>query len=430
MMRIFPLIAAPLLLLSACGDRYVVAILEAQTGGQGGSANGGAGSGAAASGGVSVVPEQSHCASLCALPSVCLADSCVSPRDGRSVVAGTSSTCVLLKDGGVACWGEGANGQLGAGNVLSSFTPQRVPRLSSIVEVSGDAALLVCALDQSKVLRCWGHNGDGALGTGDKVDRATPTPVGVGISWLTVRVGSGQSCALDEQLRAYCWGHNADGELGTGDRRERLVPSLVSGGHRFASIAVGWGHSCGITVDGALWCWGQNTLGQLGLGDRDCRTVPTRVGSERAQRILNIQGQHSCVVRTGGALWCWGYNRDGQLGLGDARDRDTPTLVRASGVMGLGLGRWTSCLIDAAQELSCAGDLLVSDIGVTGAKDQLSFKPIPGHLFAETHSGYVHHCARDADGALWCWGDNGYGQLGTGDTGVHIAPTLVDLSGL
>jgi alpha-tubulin suppressor-like RCC1 family protein len=35
--------------------------------------------------------------------------------------------------------------------------------------------------------------------------------------------------------------------------------------------------------------------------------------------------------------------------------------------------------------------------------------------------GAKHSCAVTFDGALWCWGANDMGQLGTGATGAPIA---------
>ena len=40
-------------------------------------------------------------------------------------------------------------------------------------------------------------------------------------------------------------------------------------------------------------------------------------------------------------------------------------------------------------------------------------------------TGYVHTCALLADGSIKCWGDNGLGQLGTGDTTNRNTPTCV-----
>jgi alpha-tubulin suppressor-like RCC1 family protein len=39
--------------------------------------------------------------------------------------------------------------------------------------------------------------------------------------------------------------------------------------------------------------------------------------------------------------------------------------------------------------------------------------------------GYYHTCATRWDGTLWCWGDNTYGQLGTGTSGYAVVPTQV-----
>ncbi len=40
-------------------------------------------------------------------------------------------------------------------------------------------------------------------------------------------------------------------------------------------------------------------------------------------------------------------------------------------------------------------------------------------------AGFSHSCGVRSDGSLWCWGANGYGQLGNGTTGGQSIPTRV-----
>ena len=55
---------------------------------------------------------------------------------------------------------------------------------------------------------------------------------------------------------------------------------------------------------------------------------------------------------------------------------------------------------------------------------------IPNHVgtnsnWLELAGGYGHSLGRLADGSLWAWGLNNYGQLGMGDTANRNIPTLV-----
>jgi len=92
-------------------------------------------------------------------------------------------------------------------------------------------------------------------------------------------------------------------------------------------------------------------------------------------------GSYSCALRAGGAVKCWGNNQQGQLGDGSTTDRSAPVEVS-----GLGSG---------VQAVS---------------------------------SGNNHSCALLAGGAVKCWGDNQYGQLGDGTTTARSVP--VGVSGL
>ena len=50
-----------------------------------------------------------------------------------------------------------------------------------------------------------------------------------------------------------------------------------------------------------------------------------------------------------------------------------------------------------------------------------------GHAvrWAGVRGGLYHACGIDTAHGLWCWGDNGYGQLGLGELPYAARPTRV-----
>jgi hypothetical protein len=87
------------------------------------------------------------------------------------------------------------------------------------------------------------------------------------------------TCGVTTSNVAYCWGSNGTGQLGVGNRTgleqcnaagvivpcsSRPVP--VAGALAFRAVAAGRFHTCGVTTDKVAYCWGGNFLGQLGIG--------------------------------------------------------------------------------------------------------------------------------------------------------------------
>ncbi|MEN9579939.1 MAG: hypothetical protein RJA70_2948 [Pseudomonadota bacterium] len=127
-------------------------------------------------------------------------------------------------------------------------------------------------------------------------------------------------------------------------------------------------NSCVACVPGAT-----NVAGDDASGANTQCDGPTPAVSELVSGV-----NHTCALRTDGAVKCWGDNVAGQLGLGDANDRG-----------------------DEAGEMG--DDLPEVNLG-------------SGRTAAALAAGGAHTCALLDDGALKCWGDNQYGQLGLGDT--------------
>jgi len=144
------------------------------------------------------------------------------------VSAGGHHTCALLQGGKVRCWGENDVGQLGYGhkNWLGD-NPGEMP--TPDVTLGGDAVQIAtgsqssCALLDDGTVRCWGaRTGVPNAGfVGDAPGEMPPAPVQLGGAALRLaEEGTLSMCVIlvDRSLR--CWGNNQLGQLGLGHDQE------------------------------------------------------------------------------------------------------------------------------------------------------------------------------------------------------------------
>jgi len=104
----------------------------------------------------------------------------------RAISAGDSTTCAILEDGSVSCWGYGQNGQLGYGNTVTIGNDESLSSIAPVQLGTGRTALAIasgdfhtCVLLDNATVKCWGYGGNGRLGyasTANIGDRAASTP--------------------------------------------------------------------------------------------------------------------------------------------------------------------------------------------------------------------------------------------------------------
>jgi alpha-tubulin suppressor-like RCC1 family protein len=243
-----------------------------------------------------------------------------------AVAAGGDHSCALTAAGGVKCWGQNSNGELGDGTTTDRSAPVDVAGLSRDVAAIAAGGGHSCALSATGAVKCWGFNRLGQLGDGTTTDRTTPVAVfGLGGNVVAIATLVGHSCALLRGGRVKCWGTNASGSLGDGTTDSRLAPVDVVGLGGVGAIVAG-GHSCALQAhSGEVSCWGLNDSGQLGDGTAASRSTPVSV-STLGGRIAAIAagGGHTCAVTSLGGVKCWGSNRVGELGDGTSRSRRRP----------------------------------------------------------------------------------------------------------
>lgn len=149
------------------------------------------------------------------------------------VAVGSFHTCALTVGGAVKCWGSNGNGMLGSGNgYLEMIGDDEPPSATGVVSLGRPSVAIAagggstCALLDDGTLMCWGVNSYGELGYGSThCIGADDVPsdfgaIAVGGSAVQVSVGDGHACALLVDASIRCWGEAVLGALGyanTGD---------------------------------------------------------------------------------------------------------------------------------------------------------------------------------------------------------------------
>ena len=207
------------------------------------------------------------------LPAVDLGDG----RTAVSVSAGYSSTCAILDNGSVRCWGNNQYGRTGLGTA-SGYT--------------GDA--------------------DGEMG-----DDLPTVELGAGRTASSISVGYSHACALLDNLSIACWGHNGQGQIGIGTNNDVDTTAEMGAGletadlptTRSSSVSSGWYYSCAIIQDGTVRCWGENSDGRLGVYDG----VDDDIGDESGEMGGELQITNLYMVPPD-------FDGDGWIDLWDSDD--------------------------------------------------------------------------------------------------------------
>ncbi len=365
-------------------------------------------------------------------------------EDVVAIGAGSSHTCAALVSGGVACWGLDDAGQLGDGDdggaqedaaVAVAGLTDRVVQLSAGVSHT-------CARTESGGVFCWGDDGDGQLGDGDDGGSAEPAPVAVlGLSSgvAAIAAGSFHTCAITTSGSALCWGRDHVGQLGDGadDGAAEPAPVSVQGlDGEVAEVHAGDNFTCARDDAGLVRCWGTDSFGQLGDGadgGASHDTAAPAVALGVAVSTFVTGKSFVCAALEDDAIRCWGQGTLGQLGEGDAGgvSRSSPVALDGRALVDITVGDTHSCALEDDGDVVCWGSDDAGQLG-DGADDGASaLLPVdvvglPGPAI-HVRAGRDHTCALLTDGDVACWGSDAFGQLGSGDGvgGERVSPSLV-----
>jgi alpha-tubulin suppressor-like RCC1 family protein len=316
------------------------------------------------------------------------------------------------------------------------------------------AALLVAAMllamasasvasAASGTVAAWGENRYGSLGDGLTTGPETckfETPcsfVPVEVSGLTgvsaVTGGNGFNLALLSTGKVMAWGYNEQGDLGDGSTINRDVPVEVHGLSEVVAIGARYHGGLALLADGKVMAWGSNVGAALGNGSATgpetctfvdfgtkevpCSTTPVEVsGLSGVKAISSGNGQSSFAMLGNGSVMAWGDS--GWLGNGLLPGEGTTTGPVEVGV--LAGAKAIATAVNHNLAVMESGKVLgwgENGFGQLGTGTAITQSASPVQVSGLTTAtgvaaGHYHSLAVLRSGKVMAWGSNGLGQLG------------------
>ena len=400
---------------------------------------------------------------------------------GQAIGIGTGEdfNCAILNNGQAKCWGENRYGQLGLRHFRDigddefpssigtlNFGERRVRKISS-------GNISSCALLDNGDVRCFGANSSGSLGLGHtdslfnsqfNSQSLIGDAVNLSESAIDISTGYSFSCALLKSGKLKCWGDNSGGQLGLGhtnnigdDETLQNVASPDTGGNiapvypRFSFSPInpkvsnqvsfnagdsfaknpitsyawdfgGGSTATGVSVNKTFTSAGNHTV-RLTVTDNQgnsqfqekvvlVESVNGRLIMPERQQIYKTQKNKPFILTLMGAE----NSREGAtLSYSIV---DIPSSGTLSECLGISGSPGLSCKYTPVQDF--VGTVSFSYKGNDGTDDSINRANVririlePRPTVIKIASSNNHACALYDNKKIKCWGHNLYGQLGYG----------------
>ncbi len=241
----------------------------------------------------------------------------------------------------------------------------------------------------------------------------------------------GDACTRQSGLSCGCPGETCNG----GGACEPLV--------RVATAGAGFSHTCAAVESNphSTFCWGATTLssgekGRLGTGAQgEDSPGPVLVPGLLAREGIAAGSDHTCAVSFG-LRTCFGANHHGQLGGDIGVVVPNPhTFPEPYHFKPVASGFLHTCALDKSGQIYCWGDNTVGSAGLGTISASVAVPTpilspgVPGG-FRSVDAGGYHTCGLAQSGELYCWGLNESAELGVPSSppksgGSLHSPTLV-----
>jgi alpha-tubulin suppressor-like RCC1 family protein len=409
-------------------------------------------------------------------------------RRVSQVCAGYQHTLALVDDGTIYGWGDNQYYELGATAPTYSYTP--IPLVGTafgllngkkFVQISCSNSLTSFALDANGTVYSWGYGASGQVGNGVGTANNLPQRILSSVKVSALFTGSNTAAALTNTSLLYIWGRNANGEIGDNTLTNALSPKLYNINYpnrAVQSVAIGYAGTF-VLYDTNRACYGfvsddpyvcshhgaciaaDTCVCDSGYSGNNCEifscnSVLSTNSSACAGNGHCMKSNFcfcypgwsgaNCDVRSYGYAFTSGLGSSAQLG--DGFTNTYFSFIRPAGWYALQYintvcaGYQYSLTLTVTGQVHSFGDNSYGQLGTGDTSQQVIPYPVKGGLtnknIVAVSAGYFHSLAVDSNGTLYSWGSQSesgfpldYGWLGQSTTTTSLyTPTAISNLGL
>lgn len=199
----------------------------------------------------------------------------------------------------------------------------------------------------------------------------------------------------------------------------------------FVDISMARYNTCATLSNGQSVCWGENANLQAGNGDTTNPVIELNpIKTMKAKQTVLGHDRHACALTDDNKIKCWGRDGGSRYNLGTGANItanfDHPVFAASNHkYKKITKGSTHGCGIRLNGLVDCWGQNGFGQLGMgdTATRKVPTLNPYLSDII-DISAGLHHTCAVKSDGTAWCWGDNEGGYLGTGNTSEYETTPL------
>lgn len=334
----------------------------------------------------------------------------------KQIAAGNRHVLILKSDSSVWSCGTGKRLGLGHDSDISVFTKTNMIGVKQIA----------CSQYASYVLKndgtIWGcgNNSQGQLDQGvasSSQDKDVFTLMPTLNDVKAIYTGANNVFALKNDGTLWGCGENFYAQLGIGETSNNIPNFVQIPITNVKKVAAGYNHTVVLKNDGTVWGCGYSNYGQLGISDREEQLVFFQLSVTDAKDVI-CGFYHTLVLKNNGELWGAGHNTWGNIGISDKANKTAFTQIPYLDnltIKQVVCGMYHSMILTTDGEIYVTGNNGDGQLSTGDYSHRYSFTQIKMKNIDCICAGYADSYALKSNGAIYACGSNNYGQLGLND---------------